>query len=106
MGNVAAPAGAVSVEEWADALTPDAFRLFRGATRTVALARGDDVEVITRGSQSADGTVEKRGILVYGLRRGHHVLGGPQRRGRAHRGGRRDRQFGRAMITRQRVTQS
>ncbi|BBZ11590.1 hypothetical protein [Mycobacterium branderi] len=66
MGNVAAPVGAVVVEEWGDALTPQAFRLFYGPTHTVELEHGQTVEVITRGAQSANGGIEESGILVYG----------------------------------------
>lgn len=66
MGNVPLPAGAISVDEWADALTPHAFRLFHGAARTVALKHGADIEVVIRGTQSADGSVEERGILIHG----------------------------------------
>ncbi len=66
MGNVPLPAGAVSVDEWGDALTPHAFRLFDGTTRTVELNRDGQVDVVIRGTQSADGTVEERGVLIYG----------------------------------------
>ncbi|BBY35907.1 hypothetical protein MMAN_58270 [Mycobacterium mantenii] len=66
IGHVAKPAGAVSVEEWADALTPDAFRLFYGPTRAVELGHGATMEVVTRGTQSCDGRIEDHGILVHG----------------------------------------
>jgi hypothetical protein len=65
-GNVAAPPGAVSVAEWSDALTPDAFRLFWGTTRNVELKDGTEFEVGIRGSQSTDGSVEEHGILICG----------------------------------------
>ena len=66
MGNVPSPAGAVTVDAWRDALTPHAFRLFNGTARPVELERGDGIDVVIRGSQSADGTVEERGIRIYG----------------------------------------
>jgi hypothetical protein len=66
MGNVPSPADAVSVDEWGDALTPHAFRLFHGTTRTVELEHGASIDVVIRGTQSADGTVEERGILIHG----------------------------------------
>jgi hypothetical protein len=66
IGNVPDPAGAVKVCEWDDPGTPDAFRLFWGATREVELQDGAAIEVVTRGTQSADGCVEERGILIYG----------------------------------------
>jgi hypothetical protein len=66
IGNVAAPAGALSVDEWSDALTPDAFRLFWGATRAVKLEDGTGIAVVIRGSQSTDGSVEEHGILIEG----------------------------------------
>ncbi len=67
MGNVPAPVGAVSVDEWRDALTPHAFRLFRGITLTIELGKAAGIiDVVIRGTQSADGTVEERGILIRG----------------------------------------
>ncbi len=66
MGNVPAPTGAVSVREWDDALTPDAFRAFHGTTRTVELERGADIDVVIRGTQLSDGDVEERGIWIRG----------------------------------------
>jgi hypothetical protein len=66
MGNVPWPAGAVSVDEWGDALTPDAFRLFYGPTRTIELEHGADIDVVVRGTQAGDGSVEERGILIHG----------------------------------------
>jgi hypothetical protein len=65
-GHVAVPAGAVSVQEWGDGLTPDAFRLFWGTERSIEIGNGDGVDVVIRGTQSGDGRVEERGILVHG----------------------------------------
>ena len=66
IGDVPAPAGAVKLCEWDDPDTQDAFRLFWGATRSVRLADDAEIGVIIRGTQSADGTVEERGILIEG----------------------------------------
>jgi hypothetical protein len=66
IGDVPAPAGAVKLCEWGDPDTQDAFRLFWGATRSVKLDDDTEIDVIIRGTQSADGTVEEHGILIEG----------------------------------------
>jgi hypothetical protein len=66
LGNVPAPTGWVSVDEWGDALSPGAFRLFYGPTRTVELVHGADIDVVVRGTQSADGSVEECSIEIHG----------------------------------------
>jgi hypothetical protein len=66
MIDVPDPAGAKMVYEWSDADSPHAFRQFNGITRTVESKPGDTIDVVIRGLQLADGTVEERGILIYG----------------------------------------
>lgn len=68
MGNVAAPPSAISVDEWSDALTPDAYRVFCGNRWTVPVrySAGDGVEVIIQGTQKADGSIDEHGIRMAG----------------------------------------
>jgi hypothetical protein len=64
--NIPEPAGAVEVTEWADPDSPGAFRLFYGATRTVELDDGADINVTVLGTQATDGSVDEHGILIDG----------------------------------------
>jgi hypothetical protein len=68
MGNVAAPVGALAVDEWSDGLTPHAYRTFRGSTREVPVRYSDDnvVRVTVEGTQKPDGSLDEHGIRISG----------------------------------------
>jgi hypothetical protein len=81
IGDVAPPPDAVRVYEWADADTPDPFRLFEASRRVVVvgtLRYDSEVEVATEGTQHADGAVERE-IKVHQLH-GDDVLTAQQAR--------------------------
>lgn len=77
IGPVAAPAGAVIVDEWCDALTPYAYRVFHVHTWTIPVtySAGDGVDVTIQGTQKANGKVDEHGIRVTG---GPHDLITPE----------------------------
>jgi hypothetical protein len=68
MGNVAAPVGALTVDEWSDGLTPHAYRTFCGSTREVPVRYigNEVVQVTVQGTQKADGSVDEHGIRIDG----------------------------------------